>query len=170
MAVPLAWPTAGTFPFSGNRPRQCDNEGMEARRGAPGDPSDSPSLPLRAGVQREPHLVLLPVVDLIALESRQAQSIGERPRVLLGAATHPHSRRPRARHTGAGPPGDRPAIQARPRVQGKETWRGGSGSGVPDTGGEAKASGGQEMRGSLRAAQAGDPDVTLPPQAEAHPA
>ena len=26
------------------------------------------------------------------------------------------------------------------------------------------------MRGSLRAAQAGDPDVTLPPQAEAHPA
>ena len=42
---------------------------------------------------------------------------------------------------GPGPPGDRPAIQARPRVQGKETWRGGSGSGVPE-----HRRGGQSLR------------------------
>lgn len=56
-------------------------------------------------------------------------------------------------------------LRSRPgaRSQGKENW--GAGLASRSTGGEARASGGQEMRGSEGPAQAGDPDVTLPPQA-----
>ena len=63
-------------------------------------------------------------------------------------------------------------LRSRPGPGSRERRPGGEGADLASrsTGGEAKASGGQEMRGSLRAAQAGDPDVTRPPQAEAHPA
>lgn len=74
----------GLFPYYETIPKNVRMKGWKQGMILLGTSLTATALPFPTGSHREPHLILLPVVELIALESRQPKSVSERTPVITG--------------------------------------------------------------------------------------